>query len=196
MNKPSALIRDLMVKTGRIFGTDIYLIDNRYLVEANESSESTIGKFMCVLNEELVKEFDKLFERKDIIYIMIKEAKDDTDAGMRLANPTQIKNPKDMKEEILSYEKKAKEWNQIKLTDESKINFFDKGFTVDLFELEKDFPTFMVGKAMIPMITEKNSDEFTYCYFKPKYDGGLNTVLFSFIHPLYQFYAEYEYFSM
>lgn len=184
--------RDILVKVTNIFTTDIYLINNHYIIGGDKSNKENIGYYLCSLSPEVSEVCNERFDSNKIYYFQnAKNAKDDLESNVNeVTKDNELNQVKIMLNNILDLVKKTDTWNKFNFSEEDVKRIFDDKQSIELFSDFNDIPTVTVSKTLFPLTTEKNVSDLYYNTFK--YEDYVQ-LLISLDYPLFQLYMLYKY---
>lgn len=194
---PVELVKELVIKFGQIFSTDMYIYKRKYCIPGVESKDDLLGDIVCTLPEKWENVLSEL-EVPDIFFI--KDIKgfrakfSDKDNTLELEDFRKGVNDPSIEsmllEDISSISKEHGDernvWTQIpKIPDIMKTIYVDK--LIYLYTIKNDDGSeeeISLAKQMFPLMTEKTADDAYIMIRKSDEFDTLYTILvdFNFSH--------------
>ena len=194
---PVELVKELVIKFGQIFSTDMYIYKRKYCIPGVESKDDLLGDIVCTLPEKWENVLSEL-EVPDIFFI--KDIKgfrakfSDKDNTLELEDFRKGVNDPSIEsmllEDISSISKEHGDernvWTQIpKIPDIMKTIYVDK--LIYLYTIKNDDGSeeeISLAKQMFPLMTEKTADDAYIMIRKSDEFDALYTILvdFNFSH--------------
>ena len=194
---PVELVKELVIKFGQIFSTDMYIYKRKYCIPGVESKDDLLGDIVCTLPEKWENVLSEL-EVPDIFFI--KDIKgfrakfSDKDNTLELEDFRKGVNDPSIEsmllEDISSISKEHGDernvWTQIpKIPDIMKTIYVDK--LIYLYTIKNDDGSeeeISLAKQMFPLMTEKTADDVYIMIRKSDEFDTLYTILvdFNFSH--------------
>ena len=183
--------RDLLVKIKNIFSTDIYLINNQYIIAGEKSSEDNLGYSLCVLSPDIINICNNSFDPCKIYYIKnITNAKDDLENNISEVSSYSEKELVNYSlEEVINIKNKIETWDSFNFTEKQLDELFEDNMTINLFK-DTDIPSVTISKSLFPLVTKKNVSDLYYSVIQ---DLQYINLMISFDFPLFQLYILYRY---
>ena len=190
MNK-EVTFRDLLVKIKNIFSTDIYLINNQYIIAGEKSSEDNLGYSLCVLSPDMIDICNNSFDPYKIYYIKnITNAKDDLENNIsEVSSLAERESVNYSLEEVINIKNKIETWDSFNFTEKQLDELFEDNMTINLFK-DTDIPSVTISKSLFPLVTKKNVSDLYYSVIQ---DLQYINLMISFDFPLFQLYILYRY---
>lgn len=157
-------LNDIFTKLAYVYKNDLLIINKKYVLAGDKSYTSCVGDMLCILTDEAEEILKTDLPDANIILINdIKSAKTNLEKEMVL-NPIQwidssILNTLKTRDKK---QKNVKSWKKIELNDEEFDDFFNKGFSIDLFTESDNIPTVTISKNLFPLLSDKNYDNFSF----------------------------------
>lgn len=182
--------RDLLVKIKNVFKTDIYLINNQFIIAGNKSAEDNLGYYVCVLSPDLITVCSKIFDNK-IYYIKnVMNAKDDLEGNISVVDSiAESELVKYSLEEVINIKNKIENWNTFDFTEEQLDKLFENNVTVNLFE-NNNIPSVTISKSLFPLVTKKSASSLYYNIIQ---ETEYINLIISFDFSMFQLYMLYRY---
>lgn len=183
--------KDLLTKLSNLY-SDMYLINNTYVLAGNESSTNNRGEYFCILNPDMTKLCNDVFDKSKIYYISnIKKAKVSLD---EYSEEVKLNNTIDLLKSTLKENQKSilsiSNWEKLSLSEEEINKIFEERETIELFKDNDSIPNITISKSIFPLITEKNISDV---YYVIKQNNEINELILSLDFPLFQLYMFYTY---
>ena len=159
--------RDLLVKLNNVFSSDMYLVNDIYVVAGKESDEDNKGYYLCKLTPELIAICKDEFDPNKVYFINdIRSAKDDLASHINeVTDKGEIEKINKRIKFIEDYVNKTETWNSFPFTEVDIKNIFSDGLCEDFFEDDDNTPTITLSKSLFPLVTEKNVNRLYYNFF-------------------------------
>lgn len=187
--------KDLLTKLSNVY-SDIYLINNTFILAGPESSSNNRGEYYCVLTPDMTEICNDIFDKSKIYYISdIKKAKVSLNEycneikSNTLDNESIINTVKEYQKKIL----KITDWKNLILTEEEINKIFEERETIELFKDDKSISNITISKSIFPLISEKNISDL---YYHINQNEKINELFLSLDFPLFQLYMIYTYIKM
>ena len=187
--------RDILVKVTKVLPSDLYLINNEFIISGNKSNESTIGVYLYRLLPDAINACKEHFDGNKIYYIKDgKAAKDSLNENYTEVNSDdEISHIRSKKEEIIKLVNKTKIWNTFNFTENEISSLFNTNSTLELFSDNDDIPTVTVSKTLFPYVTEKNVSKLFYNVIN---STEYTNLLLSLDYEFFQIYMLYRYIDL
>jgi len=186
--------RDLLVKITTILSSDLYLINNQYIIGGPKSNDNNIGYFVFKLNPDIINvcnETNFLDASESYYFADAKAAKDDLENNCcKLTKPSQITWSKKMLSTVMDIVDNIETWNKFNFTDKEIDALFDENCTIDLFADSTEISTVTVSKTLFPLTNEKNISDLYYTVDKHE---DFNNLILSLDYSMFQLYMLYRY---
>lgn len=187
--------RDILVKITKVLSSDLYLINNQFIMGGHKSDENNIGYYLYRLSPAAMTASAEHFKTNKVYYISDgKAAKDSLENNfIDVTNELELKQINDKKDEILRLVKKTDIWKSFNFSEDDITTLFSDNSTLELFKDDKDIPSVTVSKTLFPYITEKNVSKLYYNVIKK---SEYTNLLLSLDYDMFQLYMLYKYIAL
>lgn len=187
--------RDILVKITKVLSSDLYLINNQFIMGGHKSDENSIGYYLYRLSPAAMTASAEHFKTNKVYYISDgKAAKDSLENNfIVVTNELELKQINDKKDEILRLVKKTDIWKSFNFSEDDVTTLFSDNSTIELFKDDKDIPSVTVSKTLFPYITEKNVSKLYYNVIKK---SEYTNLLLSLDYDMFQLYMLYKYIAL
>lgn len=172
--KKTLEFNEALTKINAVFPTDVYIIYNRFIIAGEKSGVA--GWYLAIATEAVTEGLQKKFKNDQIVYIKnLRNAKDHFKENHSIIEDGDKKNEILKRQQMLFHNfKKVETWKMLTLTEEQKTALFVTNTTIHLFEEDENIPTLIIGKKLLPLVTEKNYEKVGY--FVEDIDNSYGTV--------------------
>lgn len=162
MAKKELKIEDVITKIKAGFRKDIYLIDNRYCIAGETTSEDLITSVVLVFNPEVSELLNSLFPETKYVHIVdVANAKNSLlDHVVKLTTYNKTYCDGVLNNVLHKYDS-INTWKNFIFTD-SEIDDFKEGKDIDLEEKDTLLTNLSFGKNVLPFITPAKLNDVTY----------------------------------
>ena len=187
--------RDILVKITKVLSSDLYLINNQFIMGGHKSDENSIGYYLYRLSPAAMTASAEHFKTNKVYYISDgKAAKDSLENNfIVVTNELELKQINDKKDEILRLVKKTDIWKSFNFSEDDVTTLFSDNSTIELFKDDEDIPSVTVSKTLFPYITEKNVSKLYYNVIKK---SEYTNLLLSLDYDMFQLYMLYKYIAL
>lgn len=183
--------RDLLVKVSNVFSTDMYIVNNTYLIAGKKSDENCMGYYLCRLSPDMTNLCNEKLNGEKIYFISnIKNAKDNlSDFSTEINDDKTILEIRKKIDDLLNKINAKETWEKFKFSKTDIDNLFVNNLSFDIFKDNDKIPNITISKSVFPLLTEKNVSDL---YYKVYLNNEYTTFVVSLDFPMFQLYMVYK----